>query len=208
MSEQTPVQPPRRRVLRALLIGLAALLAVFVIVGWVGFTPYRIVSSAMEPTLSCAKAPVSPGCLGGSNDRVLACRICLDLSNPSRGDIYVFNTPQDAALKCGEGGTFVKRVIGLPGETVREDTHGFIWIKKAGSTTFLRLNEPYISQESRLADSAHFGQTWRVPDGAYFMLGDNRSESCDSRTWGAVPHADLIGPVVFRYWPLSRLDFL
>lgn len=194
--------------MRRLLVGSAVLLVVVVVVGFAGFAAYQVPSSAMEPTLHCAKAPGGPGCLGGSNDRVLACRICFDLGSPSRGDIVVFKAPQEAALKCGEGGTFVKHVIGLPGETVREDDKGFIWIKKPGSPTFAKLEESYVSRQSRVADSQHFAQTWRVPDGRYFMLGDNRSRSCDSRTWGAVPRADLIGPVVFRYWPLSRLGFL
>ncbi|HZC75365.1 MAG TPA: S26 family signal peptidase, partial [Gaiellaceae bacterium] len=91
-----------------------AILIVLALKQWV-VNPYRIPSSSMEPTLNCAKGPASPGCLGDSSDRVLACRICLDFGSPSRGDIVVFNTPTAAALKCGEGGTFVKRVIGLPG---------------------------------------------------------------------------------------------
>jgi signal peptidase I len=201
-------RPPQRKVLRWLLIGLAAVLALVVVVGLTAFAPYRIASSAMAPTLNCAKGPVAVGCRGDSSDRVLACRVCIHFGPPSRGDIVVFTTPREAALKCGEGGTFVKRVIGLPGETVHEDNHGFIWIKRPGAPTFVKLDEPYLSRQSRLADSPHFGETWSVPDGEYFVLGDNRAQSCDSRTWGAVPHGNLTGSVVFRYWPLSRLGFL
>jgi signal peptidase I len=96
--------------LRKFLVIVACLLALGVLIFAVGVRPYQIPSSAMEPTLNCAKGPTSPGCLGSSNDRVLACRICLDFGqNPSRGDIVVFNTPREAALKCGEGGVFVKR---------------------------------------------------------------------------------------------------
>jgi signal peptidase I len=180
-------------------IAIVVLLKVFVV------NPYRIPSSSMETTLNCAKP--AAGCLGNSSDRVLACRVCLDFGPPSRGDIVVFNTPTEAALKCGEGGTFVKRVIGLPGETVREDVRGNIWIRKPGEKEFTKLAEPYLSAARRLADTSHFGQKWHVPKGDYFMMGDNRSQSCDSRTWGSVPRSKLIGIVFFVYWPPDRIGF-
>ena len=183
-----------------------AILIVLALKEWV-VNPYRIPSSSMEPTLNCARGPAEPGCLGSSSDRVLACRICLDFGPPSRGDIVVFNTPTEAALKCGEGGTFVKRVIGLPNETVREDDNGFIDVKKPGAKEFVRLKQQYVSADRRLADSAHFGQVWNVKPGSYFMMGDNRSQSCDSRTWGSVPRNKLIGTVFFVYWPPDRIGF-
>jgi signal peptidase I len=184
-----------------------AILIVLALKQWV-VNPYRIPSSSMEPTLNCAKGPANPGCLGNSSDRVLACRICLDFGhNPSRGDIVVFNTPTEAALKCGEGGTFVKRVIGLPGDWVHEDDQGFIYIKSPGEKQYVKLKEPYISKQDRLADNSHFGITKHVPDGQYFMMGDNRSQSCDSRTWGSVPRNKLIGIVFFLYWPPDRIGF-
>ena len=186
-----------------------AILIVLALKQWV-VNPYRIPSSSMEPVLNCAKglSPNQSGCLGQSSDRVLACRICLDFGPPSRGDIVVFNTPRAAADKCGEGGTFVKRVIGLPGETLKEDDNGFILIRGPGEKRFVRLDEPYISKGRRLADSGHFGGgPWKVPAGDYFMMGDNRSQSCDSRTWGSVPRNKLIGIVFFVYWPPDRIGF-
>jgi signal peptidase I len=167
--------------------------------------PYRIPSSSMEPGLHCAKP--AEGCLGSTDDRVLALRLEYDFESPQRGQVVVFKAPA-AAARCDvedEGTTFVKRLIGLPGETVHEDNRGFISIRKPGTMKWTRLNEPYVTRQARLADSEHFSQTWRVPVGDYFMLGDNRGGSCDSRTWGAVPRANLIGPVVFRYWPLPRI---
>jgi signal peptidase I len=169
--------------------------------------PYRIPSSSMEHTLHCAR-PV-PGCTASMSDRVLVNRLAYDFGSPQRGQIVVFTAPAKANhCELGDAGTtFVKRLIGLPGETVREDRHGFIWIRRAGATTWTKLPEPYLSRSARLADTTYFGRTWQVPQGEYFMLGDNRPDSCDSRRWGAVPRSSLVGPVMFTYWPPTRLSY-
>jgi signal peptidase I len=153
-------------------------------------TPYRIPSASMEPALHCARP--GSGCEAHFSDRVLACRICLDLSGPSRGDIIVFRAPPKAEQTCGEGGTFVKRLVGLPGETVTE-RKGTVIVDGR------RLAEPYVANHDRRTG------TWHVPKGEYFFLGDNRADSCDSRQWGSVPRGNLIGTVVFRYWPPNRI---
>jgi signal peptidase I len=138
---------------------------------------------------------------------VLVNRLAYDLGSPQRGQIVVFRAPA-AANQCESGGsTFVKRLIGLPDEAVHEDDHGFIWIRRPGATRWTRLAEPYLSAQTRLADSADFGRTWRVPKGEYFMVGDNRADSCDSRKWGSVPRSSLIGPVIFTYWPPNRISY-
>jgi signal peptidase I len=168
---------------------VGAVVAVLVLKTYV-ITPYRIPSASMEPTLHCARPTSS--CTAQFSDRVLACRICLDFASPERGDIIVFRTPPEAEQKCGEGGTFVKRLIGLPGDTVSE----------RGGEVFVngrKLEEPYV--EFRDTQSG----TWHVPKGEYFFMGDNRAESCDSRQWGSVPRRDLIGTTVFRYWPPNRI---
>jgi signal peptidase I len=168
---------------------VAAVVLVLVVKSYV-ITPYRIPSESMEPTLACAQP--GDGCSGRFSDRVLACRICLDLAGPSRGDIVVFHAPPSAAGQCGEGGTFVKRLIGLPGETVSE-RRGDVFVDGRP------LREPYVR--------FHDAQTgrWHVPKGRYFFLGDNRAKSCDSRQWGSVPRSSLIGTVMFRYWPPNRI---
>jgi signal peptidase I len=177
---------------------IGAILIVLALKQWI-VNPYRIPSSSMEPTLHCAR----PGqdCEAHFSDRVLACRFCYWFSSPSRGDIIVFTTPPEAKIQCGEGGTFVKRLIGLPGDTVHEDSRGFIYINGK------KLKEPYIQASRRLGDTSHFDKTWHVPKGQYFFMGDNRSQSCDSRMWGSVPRGNLIGKVFFVYWPPNRIGF-
>jgi signal peptidase I len=157
--------------------------------------PYRIPTSSMEPTLHCAVP--GNGCLGKSSDRVIAASVVYDFRSPARGDIVVFKAPELARSRCEEGGTFVKRIVGLPGELVTE-RRGIVYV--GGN----QLIEPYIdpSRRDRLTRS------WpRVPKGQYFVMGDNRANSCDSREWGPVPRSSLIGPVVATYWPFGRFGF-
>jgi signal peptidase I len=168
--------------------------AVLAIQAWV-VNPYRIPSSSMEPTLHCAEP--QPGCLANYSDRVLANRFIYHFRDPHRGDIVVFNTPPLALEKCGAGGTFVKRIIGLPGDTVSER-------KGRVSINGQPLDEPYVPQSER---NPQANGRWTVPQGAYFMMGDNRAQSCDSREWGSVPRSDLIGPVFAVYWPPQRISF-
>lgn len=209
LSRLFPGLPRGARVALDWILTIAgAILIVLAIKHWV-VNPYRIPSSSMEPYLNCARP--GEGCLGNSSDRVLACRICLAFSDPSRTDVIVFNTPKAAQADCGEGGTFVKRLIGLPGEHVKEDRNAFIWIRGPNSSTWQKLNEPYISASARKKDKQmnpeFLDRVWSVPVGDYFFMGDNRSASCDSRRWGSVPRNDLIGTVFFTYWPPDRIGF-
>jgi signal peptidase I len=177
---------------------VGAVAIVLAIKTWV-VNPYRIPSSSMEPTLHCAHAAEGDGCVGRFSDRVLANRFIYHFRDPKRGEIVVFNTPKKAQEMCGASGTFVKRLIGLPGETVREDEQGFILVDGK------KLDEPYIKQARRDADTENREETWDVPPGHYFFIGDNRGQSCDSRRWGTVPRDDLVGPVFATYWPPKRI---
>ena len=122
----------------------AAIAIVLAIKTWV-VNPYKIPSASMEPTLHCARPGV--GCESRFSDRVLANRFIYRFRDPHRGEIVVFNTPPAAKQECGEGGVFVKRLIGLPGELVHEDEKGFIWINHK------KLDEPYIKPKRR--DARH-----------------------------------------------------
>jgi signal peptidase I len=184
---------PWRLAVEWLLTIAGAILIVLAIKQWV-VNPYRIPSESMEPTLHCARP--GDGCEARFNDRILACRICYRLSSPSRGDIVVFNTPPAAKTDCGTGGVYVKRLIGLPGETW-EERAGFVYIDGR------RLDEPWVKPDRR--DTETHGPLL-IPSGHYFLMGDNRRFSCDSRTWGTVERSELIGKVIAVYWPPNRIS--
>jgi len=172
---------------------IGAVAIVLAIKAWV-VNPYRIPSSSMEPSLHCA-AP-GEGCEARFSDRVLANRLIFHFRDPHRGDIIVFKTPPRAAQECGAGGTFVKRLIALPGETWSL-RRGIVYINSKP------LNEPYIKKARRGTDTQPPRQ---VPAGSYVFLGDNRTHSCDSRQWGPVRRASLIGKVFAVYWPPNRIS--
>jgi signal peptidase I len=192
---QTRLPQPWRTILDWL-VTIAVAIAFILIFEAEVAKPFRIPSSSMEPTLHCAK----PGdwCLGSVDDRVIANRLAYVYGSPKRGQLVVFKAPATAA-KCGGGdggNTFVKRLIGLPGDQVSERT-GRIFIDGKP------LQEPYVDPSLRDVESG----SWRVPPDHYFFLGDDRSHSCDSRTWGSVPRSSLIGPVVLTYWPPTRISW-
>lgn len=174
-----------------------AIAIVLAIKAWI-VNPYRIPSSSMEPTLHCAKN--AHGCEARFSDRVLANRFIYRFSDPERGEIVVFETPPAARARCGAGGTFVKRLIGLPGERLElRSEKGLSYVYINGK----KLDEPYIGHNRR---DARGPETFRIPQGQYFMMGDNRSQSCDSREWGTVPRENLIGKVFATYWPPNRIS--
>jgi signal peptidase I len=184
--------PPTLRTAVDWIITVAGAIAIVLVVKAFIVNPYRIPSSSMEPTLHCARP--ADGCLAGTSDRVLANRFIYHFRDPHRGEVVVFRTPPKARARCGAGGVFVKRLIGLPGDVISE-RNGAVFIDGK------RLDEPYIARGRR----GHQNGGWNVPKGEYFFMGDNRTESCDSRVWGPVPRANLIGPVFARYWPPQRI---
>jgi signal peptidase I len=173
-----------------------AIVIVLALKAWV-VNPYRIPSSSMEPTLHCARP--ATGCEAHFSDRVLANRFIYHFRDPKRGEVIVFKTPGNLPV-CGTTHAhevFVKRLIGLPGDKVSE-RDGIV------SINGVPLKEPYVKPDRRDHNPP---ASWNVPKGDYFFMGDNRNASCDSRTWGPVPRANLIGEVFFVYWPLNRISF-
>lgn len=109
---------------------------------------------------------------------------------PKRGDVVVFRYPKDPSQ------FFIKRIIGLPGETVNISPSGVSITKADGSTQ--QVDESYVVNRGNGGE-----QTYTVPAGSYFVMGDNRPESSDSRAWGFVPRADLVGRVFVRLLPVQ-----
>ena len=134
----------------------------------------------MEPTIHCGKPKA--GCLATADDRV----VVRPGKRPRRGDIVVFEAPATAANLCGASGKYIKRVVALPGET---------WSERRGSVYVdgRKLSEPYLRSDRR--DTLSRAPV-HVPRRAYFVMGDNRAASCDSRVWGPLPARKLIGVVV------------
>ena len=192
--------PPRWRTTVDWVATIIGAVVVVLLVKAYVVNPYRIPSSSMEPTLHCARP--AAGCEASSSDRVLANRFIFHFSNPRRGEIIVFDAPSSVSQSgCGEpGSAFVKRLIGLPGDQIREDGQGYVYVNGR------RLSEPYVSAAVRAQDTSYRNRSWAVPPGEYFMMGDNRGMSCDSRAWGPVPRSDLIGPVFATYWPPNRVS--
>jgi signal peptidase I len=174
--------------------------------------PYRIPSGSMEPTLSIGQ-------------RVLVNRIGTNFSDPHVGEIAVFHPPEGAEQEeCGptphvirldgpacaapvpkqDGGVnFIKRVVAGPGDEIyiRE---GHVYRKAAGKSTFVREKDSYI-RECGSSQECNFPTPIKIPPGHWFMMGDNRGESDDSRFWGPVPTGWIIGGAVATYWPPDRI---
>lgn len=117
-----------------------------------------------------------------------------DFKSPSRGDVVVFRYPLNPSV------FYIKRVIGVPGETVSIN-RGTVAITDASGTTFT-LPEPYIVNED-----ATYTKKVTLNADEYFVMGDNRPNSSDSRVWGVLPRKDIIGRVDLRLLPFSKIGF-
>ena len=124
-----------------------------------------------------------------NGERLIVVKAAYWFGEPQRGDVVVFTHPLDP------GRTLVKRVIGLPGEHIKIED-GVVYID--GSP----VQEPYVNGQAGTYCSGAYCEL-AIPEGDYFVMGDNRAASSDSRTWGMLPGEDIIGRVWLLYWPLS-----
>ncbi|MBI4445374.1 MAG: signal peptidase I [Acidobacteria bacterium] len=158
-------------------IFFAALTAVLIVVFVI--QPVKVEGTSMQPRLT-------------HQERIFVNKFVYHYSNIERGDIVVFWYPKDSTK------SFIKRVIGLPGEKI-EIRKGVVFVNGK------QLAEDYILSEH--LDHTSYPLT-TVPPGHYFVLGDHRNSSNDSRNWGFVPEKNVFGKAIFRYWPVSKLGLL
>ncbi len=178
-------RPRRRRAVVEWVVLVAVSLSVALALRTWVVQAFFIPSGSMEPTLMIG-------------DRILVDKLSYDFHPVHTGDIIVFRAPR--AEHCEPGvdiHDLVKRVIGLPGQFISSGPHGEVFINHH------LLSQPWLTASAR-ADPGIPIQPQTIPAGRYFVMGDNRGISCDSRYWGTVPRHDIIGRVVARIWPASR----
>ena len=156
-------------------------LAIFVLVYLFLFQPHQVRGNSMYPNFH-------------DGDYLLTDKISYRLHEPKRGDVVVFRAPKN------EEYDYIKRIIGLPGERIKIE-RGKVFINDQ------ILEEPYLPKDY-VTTTGRLWQTKKegilLPEGHYFVLGDNRGHSSDSRQWGPVPEKNIIGKAWLRYWPIDR----
>lgn len=146
---------------------------------------FKIPTGSMRPTLM-------------EGDRILVNKFIYRFTVPKRGDVIVFVSPEDKKKD------FIKRLAGLPGENI-EISNGIILINNKPAEDAPALKKQYYYNRG---DFGMEGQSLRIPDDAYYVLGDNSSSSRDSRYWGYMPKKYLLGRAFLIYWPLNRIGII
>lgn len=144
--------------------------------------PFVVEGESMYPTFD-------------SGDYLIVDQLTYRLSDPKRGDVVVFRYPNDEKV------FYIKRIIGLPGETVHIEK-GVTRVTKADGTE-LTLDESYV-----VSEDATYTLSRTLGEGQYFVMGDNRPKSSDSRTWGPLPERDLMGRAYLQLLPAGEVGVL
>lgn len=164
---------------RFLLIALAIVVPIRVFIA----QPFIVSGASMDPTFK-------------DKQYLIVDELSYHLGDPVRGDVAIFKFPKNPKQY------FIKRVIGLPGETVLINSQGEVIIKDKDGKIALTMNEPYVMHPKD--DSVER----TLKDGEYFMMGDNRAGSFDSRAWGPVNRDLIVGRAFLRLFPVTAIDVL
>lgn len=158
--------------------------AIFAIIYLFIAQPHKVQGSSMIPTFH-------------DGDYILTDKLTYRLSTPKPGDVIVLKDPMD------ESKDFIKRIVAIPGQN----------LKVEGNTTYIDgkpLNEDYLPTDTPTRPGAflHEGESVTVAPGQYFVFGDNRNHSSDSREWGYLKKEGIVGKVFFRYWPPNSFGLI
>ena len=163
--------------------------AIFVVVYLFLLQPHQVRGASMEPNLS-------------DGQYILTDKISYRFEKPRRGDIIVFKAPVDPNFD------YIKRIIGLPGESI-QIKDGKIIIKNTTHPKGFVLEEPYkINGSDQPGTLLEDNREFKISEDNYFVLGDNRNQSFDSREWGELSRKNIIGKTWLRYWPISKFSFV
>jgi signal peptidase I len=206
-SEKTKTEQPNNEVLASIDTGnksrvvgffsfLLDLVKTFVIVMLVAFSiryfviqPFVVDGDSMKPTFI-------------NNEYLIAEKISYDFTTPSRGDIVIFRYPKNTSI------IYIKRLIGLPGETVTVKNNK-VYIAKSENGELTQLEEKYLDSNVSTkvfdTETATKELTITLHENEFFVLGDNREHSSDSREWGVLPKSNIIGRVWLTVTPLDHL---
>ena len=157
-------------------------LAIFVVIYWLIAQPNQVRGASMFPTFH-------------DGEYILTDKISYRFSEPKRGDVVILKSPKNPDQD------FIKRIVGLPGEKIKLQ-NGKVYIDSKILDESLYLDATvFTPQESFLLE----GQERTIDEGKYFVMGDNRTASSDSRDFGPITGSEFIGRVIFRYWPVTKI---
>jgi signal peptidase I len=167
---------------------LVLTLVIFLVIQNFVAQPYRVQQQSMEHTLE-------------PDQYVLVDKLTPHFGTYNRGDIIVFKPPPGWVPEAPDT-PFIKRIIGVGGDTVEVRDDGFVYVNGT------KLVEPYLYAVGGVAQPTETVATWHVPDGELFVMGDHREASADSRAFGTVPVSSVIGRAWLRYWPFDVFSIL
>lgn len=185
--ENEPIKPPSGGIGSHLVDFIQTFVvfgAIFTVIYLFVAQPHKVSGNSMVPTFH-------------NNDYILTDKLSYRLSSPKKGDIIVLKNPRN------ESQDFIKRIIATPGDSVKIE-NGFVFVNG------VRLNELYIPQDTQ-SQGGNFlseGEQITAGENQYIVLGDNRNHSSDSREWGPVTRKEIIGKVVFRYFPVNNFGLI
>lgn len=159
--------------------------SIFLVVYIFLFRPFQVSGESMYPTFK-------------NQEYILTNLIVLKFADPKKGDVIVFHAPPDPEKD------FIKRIVGLPGDTVSLK-EGLVYVNNT------KVNEsPYLKSDVKTYGGSFLKENIpvTVPDKNYFVMGDNRPFSSDSREWGLLPKDKIIGQSLFVYWPVNHMRLI